>query len=481
MLGCGTIDVDIAAQGALYRWAQLALETLAADAAPKLKLAEALGFLTDPRWTAGLSIPLRGTMPRHRVVARFVRERRWASVWSLNWDTHLENALERIGFRREVTARPGQPWQTKFQTVLTREDFPFLGDNQYFCVLKPHGCVRSLKDAKSLLDSGDVTNAKRLSDRLMITEHELSASRENPTDVQFFSELKTALGRSPLIVLGWSISEPYLAGVINDTIVPLLKRAELEELTIIDPMFNDAGHTKAAHYYALTREQTFAELETNLGGVGADEFLIWLQAKYALQCLSQHVDPVAKPALDAAIDVLRRPLSSHYLLSWCDDFLPAWTRLCWRADLVHCAGYQSHELRLEDEDFHIPWSLPPLVRPDLTSAANILTMIRTSGLDFSTFPGGAWDGRRGQLTIPLPAWAPGSLDDLGALKPLVTAIKSNLGFVRRVEILPVGLDPNMIFSAATIADLKGQISRLMPVLRFSDPANIATAVDLREA
>src|SRR5262249_28211932 len=158
-------------------------------------------------------------------------------------------------------------------------------------------------------------------------------------------------------------------------------------------------------------------------------------------------------------------------------FLPAWTRLCWRANLVHCAGYQSYELRLEDEDFHIPWLLPALVRPDLASAANVLAMVKTNGLDFSTFPGAAWDRGQGRLTIPLPAWAPAPLD-LGALKPLLSAIKANLGFVQQIEILPIGLDPNIVASVTTVDDLKVQIASLMPVLRFSDPANIATAADL---
>lgn len=478
LLGCGPIGVDSTSEGALYTWAQEVLAFLAGDPAPKLRLAEALGLLSDTSWTAGVKTPLRGTTPRHRVLARFSRERRWAAIWSLNWDTHLENALERVGFQRGGSFRPGQPWQTQYQTIVTRDDFAFLGNVQYFCVLKPHGCVRALLEAKTRLDRGDAAGAKVLSDRLMIAAAELSNARDNPTDVQFFHELKAAIGRSPLMVLGWSISEPYLVGAINETMVPVLKLSTLEELTIIDPIFNTQGHTKAAAYYNLSRDQVFAELETNSGGIGADEFFLWLQARYALDCLAQHTDGSAAAAVTAFVRELDRPVASHYLSSWADDFLPAWTRLCWRGNLVHCAGYQAHELRLEERDFHVPWNLPPLVRPDMRAAATILSLIRSSGWDFFTFPGGAWDQAHGRLIIPMPAW--GTLNDLAALKPLIEAMKGSMGFLQRVEILAVNDNPNVVISAAKIDELKQQLAVLMPVLRFANPDNIGTAVEIRE-
>jgi hypothetical protein len=261
--------------------------------------------------------------------------------------------------------------------------------------------------------------------------------------------------------------------------IPVLKRGQIEELTIIDPSFNDRGHSKAANYYNLTRDQVHAELETHVGGIGADEFLLWIQARYALDCLNQHADGGGNATIAAAINMLAAPISEHYLISWADNFLPAWTRLCWRANLVHCAGYQAHELRLEERDFHLPWNLPPLVRPDLRAAANILGLIRTAGWDFSSFPGAAWDSNRGRLVVPMPAW--GDIDDLVALKPLIDAIKENLGFVQTLEILPVNDDSTVVISAAKVEEFKLQLAAMMQVLRFSDPLNIGLVFELREA
>lgn len=478
-LGCGAIPVDYSSETALYDWAEKALAELPEDSVPKLRLAEALGLLTDTRWTAGLDIPLRGTTPRHRVIARLVRERRWVSIWSLNWDTHLENALERIGFRRGGKARPGQPWQTQYQSIITREDFSWLGNTQYFCILKPHGCVEALTKAKACLNSGDLAKAKSLANRFMITAAELGAARDNPTDTQFFAELKTAIGRSPLVVLGWSVSEPYLIGVINETMVALLNLGQLEELTVIDPWFNDKGHTKAAGYYNLRREQVHAELETRAGGLDADAFFLWMQARYALDCLQQHALGAGLDAVTNAAAALATPVTSHYLLSFADDFLPAWIRLCWRASLVQCAGYEAHELRLEERDLHVPWNLPPLLRPDLKAAAGILGLMRTTGWDLSLFPGAACHVEKGRLVVPIPAW--GNMDDLAALKPLVSSIRENLGYVQSLEILPVDENGDVLPLAPGTQDLRERLAAAMPVMQFADPSKIGIASELRES
>lgn len=101
-LGCST-TVDSASAGALYKWAEeiLAQLTARAEPAPKLKLAEALGLLSEAYWIAEVGLPLRGTTPRHRVLVRLARENRCVSIWSFNWDSHIENALERVGFDRD--------------------------------------------------------------------------------------------------------------------------------------------------------------------------------------------------------------------------------------------------------------------------------------------------------------------------------------------------------------------------------------------
>ncbi|MEK7753071.1 MAG: hypothetical protein AAB654_14200, partial [Acidobacteriota bacterium] len=171
------IDVDVHADGALYEWAERAITELEhrGEALPKLKLAHALGLVSDDRWTAQIGLPLRGTMARHRVIARLAREKRWSSIWSFNWDTHIENALERVGFDRDEP-RSMQPWITAYRTIVIREDFRHRARTDVVCVFKPHGCVRALLRAQKELDHGDPQVAQDCANRLMGTSKNRSVS-----------------------------------------------------------------------------------------------------------------------------------------------------------------------------------------------------------------------------------------------------------------------------------------------------------------
>jgi len=106
-LGCTTSG----AATDLYLWADEILQQLQqrnGNAPPKLQLAEALGIMTDLRWRgANRDGPVE---PRHRIIARFARENRLNSIWSLNWDCLLENALGRVGLSRGVP-RADLPWK----------------------------------------------------------------------------------------------------------------------------------------------------------------------------------------------------------------------------------------------------------------------------------------------------------------------------------------------------------------------------------
>jgi hypothetical protein len=66
----------------------------------------------------------------------------------------------------------------------------------------------------------------------MITESDLKAPRTSPTDAMFFAELRSSLVKSPLMIVGWSISEPYLIAVINETIKTVVQRGRVEEFPI---------------------------------------------------------------------------------------------------------------------------------------------------------------------------------------------------------------------------------------------------------
>lgn len=207
-----------------YRWARAILDHLTASgiARPRLRLAEELGLLSDPRWTATTGLPLRRALPRHRVIARFAREELWDSICSLNWDTYIEQALLRIGFTRNRSRYP-QPWLAVFRTIVTRDDRQSFGERHCFSILKPHGCVEALKEAREAELNGEYARATGLAARFKITDVDLERPwHGDPDDDWFLTQLSALLGRRPLMVLGWSISEPYLQGVVNDS----LKRPE---------------------------------------------------------------------------------------------------------------------------------------------------------------------------------------------------------------------------------------------------------------
>ena len=83
-------------------------------------------------------------------MARFAREGQFDSIWSLNWDCLLENALERVGLDRDKP-RPDLPWKTGYTTFITVKDYTGAGDLWAVTVFKPHGCVRSLDEARAAL------------------------------------------------------------------------------------------------------------------------------------------------------------------------------------------------------------------------------------------------------------------------------------------------------------------------------------------
>lgn len=480
LLGCKSTSINPAANNALYEWAEQMVEALTAAGRPnpKLELAEALGLTTAAKWNAKTGLPLRGTTPRHRVIARLARERRWTSMWSFNWDAHIENAFEKVGFDRgDPTVM--QPWTVAYRTVIETDDFIYLDQDNTFCILKPHGCVRSLIEAKEYLARGELLRSKQLADRLMITTTDLEEERDNPTDKRFFVELKSRLTKSPMMVVGWSISEPYLAEVINDAIEGTLNRNKVEELTIADLCFNKTGHKQAAACYALNEDQVFVQLEAKHDGFGTDALFLWIQAQYALDRISEHSSAAIKPIIDQFANALKPDALNHPLLAFADNFLPAWVRLCWRANLVPCAGFQPHQLRLELQDFHVPWHLIGLVRSDLAAAGYLLSLLiaDASNWNFELFPGALWEEKTGRLVIPIPAWS--AKPDLRALVPTFTEIKQFKGFISSVFILPLKTEPGAPSpTVETMLFLKDTVASMMSVPKFATAANIGELATL---
>ena len=467
----------------LYEWAEKALEALNHRGVklPKLRIAEALGLLTESEWGAKVGLPLRGTMPRHRVMARLAKEQKWASICSLNWDTHLENALECVGLRRNVPI-DGQPWVTAYRTILLPdEDFDYLAKTDtYCCILKPHGCVDSLIRAKEEEKAGNIDSAMAISERFLITKKELTQKRENRDDRRFFLDFSSRLSTHPLISIGWSISEPYLQGVIRDTLSDIISKNTIGEFTIVDIEFNEIGHKETAEIYSLAPDSVFMKLGKEPGSFDSDDFFLWLQAIYAIENVKKHSIEGTRKSIASLINDINRPTTNHFLIEWADVFLPAWCRLCWRAELVRCEGFEPHKLRLELEDEHVPWDIHPLPRADLAAAAILLAeIVRVNKeWDFERFPGALFDPQENRLVVPIPAW--GTMNDLAALKPMLNVVERDIAFVESVDILLVPERSGQVAPYSEIeSDVKYLLSSHMRVNRFADVGQIGSATEFQ--
>ena len=49
--------------------------------------------------------------------------------------------FEKVGFDRG-DAKITQPWTVAYRTVIETSDFVYLDQDNTFCILKPHGCIK---------------------------------------------------------------------------------------------------------------------------------------------------------------------------------------------------------------------------------------------------------------------------------------------------------------------------------------------------
>ena len=105
--------IDITDPQSLYIWSGALFDALRLSGLNELDakkaIATALRVTTDPCWSAKAKVPLRGTSARHRVIARLTREKRWYSIWSLNWDVWLERALHSVGIESHQSRKTASP------------------------------------------------------------------------------------------------------------------------------------------------------------------------------------------------------------------------------------------------------------------------------------------------------------------------------------------------------------------------------------
>jgi hypothetical protein len=486
-LGCETGDLATD----LYRWADEIIAQLInrGDPNPKLSLARALKITSDYRW--GAIAPTERSKPRHRIIARFAREGLIEEIWSLNWDCWQENALENVGLKRGQEDT-NLPWKTRFDTFITADDCHNIAAGGTFVVVKPHGCVTALMRAEASERKGNFLEARGLANRFLITKTELEEMRpvpEQPVEQFIFSRLCTKLASHPLIIVGWSVSEGYFIEYVRTKIAHLLAAQNdmaNDELSVITLSFNEQGHVPLASFYEMTAATAHIKVEEE-PGFTTDSLFLWLQALYGVERLRRY-SVGAAVQLDVILARLAQPADRpDPVMTFIDDFLPVWVRLCWRCESVACYpnGVQipADAIHLESRDEHIPWDIANILRPDLAAAGRLLGTLDASNprrWDYTMFPGGLYDLQNQSLVIPLPAWDAHNLNDLRGLKVLIDSVRERgAGFVDRLGVLPLGATDDEQPSAAVIDRLKKAVAGQFPIARFAQSANIESA-ELRE-
>ncbi|CUV65043.1 hypothetical protein BN3087_150060 [Sulfurovum sp. enrichment culture clone C5] len=427
-------DDELLTENDPYKYADIVLKHIPNQ--DKLVLVQNMGIINNPKWFAKVGLPLRGTAPRHRVVARFARENLLHEIWNYNWDTILESAFESVGFTRGRKDGIKQPWNTLFDTIITYDDLTATPTDGFFKIYKPHGCLQAMKEAQELQMSNPV-KSKKIAERFMIGQNELSLDKQW-TDQEpggtFLSLMHTSLNHH-VMVIGWSLPEKY----VHDKLKYIMESmtAEIEHLSIIDP-FYQAGHTTIANRYNLNQNEIHFEVSSTQTGLTTDNLFLALQTKYSLKQLLKNTDEQSDEwnTIQGVLTQCDLGNTKDTLLSWADNFLPAWIRLCWRTEHLKVRTFNPFDIRLEKQDVHIPYQGIETTRIDMEMAATIFHYIQNSKInwDFSTFAGGLWDYENTRLVIPLPN---ATFSTLHVIKPLVRMIEEKVAYITSIAIMPI--------------------------------------------
>lgn len=426
------IESDDGKRSAIYYYSDVILS----DYPDKLDYASRLGILNNPKWYAKVGLPLRGTTPRHRVVARFARENLLHEIWSYNWDTVLESAFEAVGFIRGRKDSIKQPWNTLFDTIITYDDLTATPTDGFFKVYKPHGCLHAMKKAQELRTS-NLTESRNIADRFMIGQNELLLDQqwtEQEPGSTFLSLMHTSLNHHVMVV-GWSLPEKY----VHDKLSYMMSKisAKIEHLSIIDPCYQ-TGHDTIANRYNLNQDNTHFAVAPTQSDLTTDNLFLALQTKYSLKQLLNNTDEQSNEwnTIQNVLNQCDLGNAKNELISWADDFLPAWIRLCWRTGHLKVRTFNPFDIRLEKQDVHIPYQGIETTRIDMEMAATIFHHIQNSQTDwdFSTFPGGLWDYENTRLVIPLPN---ATFSTLHVIKPLIKMIEEKVAYITSIAIMPI--------------------------------------------
>lgn len=455
-----TLLVADTAPNALYVWAGQALGELQSvkHHCPKLQIAKSLGLTSDPRWLAGVSLPIAQAKPRHRVLARFVREERLHAIWTFNWDCRIEAALESIGLKEEEKVAD-QPWPMRYQRILTLKDYGKLPPDRTVLIHKRHGCIKNVMELEALHATGKATPDDYENFRLRITREELNEVLDKTTaDYQSFrGQIDSAFAGRPVTVCGWSASENYVLEAMEECKEQLRKYpSAVGRLSIVDPKYNDGGHHRLSEIYAVPEAQCHFPIAPAAGFPDQDDFLLWTQALHALEVIHKSLEDHAslQTWLVSLTELTKKDVNPSWVTSYIDSFLPAWVQLCWRAGLVTVSHggkkLRPEHVRLEGEEWYVPLNLDLPDRPELTAAAYLLRALhdRPAIRQFDLVHGGVYRDDTAELFVPLPAWKDlGSTNMLNSIGRLASRIKLSGGFGGRVVLVAINADGSSVDAA----------------------------------
>ncbi|MBU1664883.1 MAG: hypothetical protein KKG92_05725, partial [Gammaproteobacteria bacterium] len=248
------------------------------------------------------------------------------------------------------------------------------------------------------------------------------------------------------------------------------------------------GHQQIAQPRNTDKAKAHAKISSDDDGLPTlDRLFPWLFARFALRKLAQAL--VLSPTDKHAVEYLFQQLDSdlpvkakqpHALVFFCDDWLPAWIRLCWQVGAMRGSDpakgpIQPHQIPLGPPDLHIPLSGMNLPRLDLEAAARLLVALgNCARYDYSRFPGALWNRDEHHLILPLPAW--GDLvhfNDLAGLKNLFTSLRQHgLGAAQKISLLalaPTGTTP---LDTAARGKLVALVAKRMPHAAYARSENL---------
>ncbi|MDP2884810.1 MAG: hypothetical protein Q8P51_07310 [Ignavibacteria bacterium] len=443
------------------------LETGLSDSEARVFIAEKLGMLDDRQWFGEIGLPLSGNTPRHRAIARFAVEKRLRAIVSLNWDTLLEAALESVGLADG--SRSPRPWEvTAHRSVVVDSHLPRLASPHVFPVIKPHGCVRNIEQARRHSRATGITPPVIFK----LTHSELANLPLPQTLVD--KRVECYASECPLIAVGWKASESYLRKTIVET-AQAVQRTEPDAFTLVSRSWY-TDHDEISTAYGRAKANVFVEVGKP-GQPTLDCLFQWLQARHAL-CRLIGVAPASQQStLHQLLLQLDQPDCSQPILRWVDAWLPTWVRLCWRAGVMQGIdphtnrNIESWEIPIMPRDVHVPLGSMTGDRRELQAAAKLLVLLGShlSRFNFEMFPGGFWDPdpKSRCLFLLLPGWRRNGMNslDLAALKPQVEAMH-NWGFVQKIRLIWLDTADSAPIEAFQ-SQLGAQLRRLLPLAKFA--------------